>query len=178
MARTRFWKRLPDASVSWPQAVQGNHPIVSVLEGETILRTIIDVRFYARTVDQGTSIPPDRMYVPYAFGLFYSDGTVPNPHLIFPLASADDYPDNWLHLERFTMTDANTPAKYTGVNVGFQDQRPSMTFESHAQRTGKRPLPSQETLIFCWQGYSTVYADPFILKPLVHVSCLMLSADT
>ena len=175
MARRRFWRRNMNISGTWPKGTQGNQHLMYALEGETLIRTLLDVRFWARTTDQGTSIPPDRLYCPYAFGLFWNDGTVPNPSQVYPLQHADDYPDNWLYLERFDMRDAYTPAKYTGVNIGFQDQRPSQQVESHAQRLGRRAEPAADELIFAWQGFSTVYGDALVVEAKVSVSCLFLA---
>lgn len=174
MAREVVWRRVGDASFNWTEATEGNRHMYTLTPGETLIRLVLSVRFWARVAAQGSNIPPERLYVPYAFGIFWNDGISPVPNLVYPLSSADDYPDNWLHLERFTLRDAYTPAKYTGVNIGWQDSRPDMQVDIKARRLSDRADGNPCQILFTWQGFSGLLGDAMVLQPLVTTSALIM----
>lgn len=176
MARAVYWKRTGDLSFNWSQDTQASWQVMSIPPGETLIRTNVQVRFWANEAQQTGFISPDSLYNPYAFAMFWRDSTFTLPSNVGPLTDAETYAQSWLWWERFTLRDAYTPSGYAGVNIGWIDDRPSMDFVSRARRISDPESEFGDQLWFCWEGFTTLGGDALALAPKCSISCLLMEA--
>lgn len=176
MARELVWNRIADLSFNWPLGTAGNRNIATINPGETLTRIVMQVRFWAAAVDQ--TLPSEHsLYVPYWFGVLWGDPRIiPNPALIGLVQAAQQFPDNMLWFEKYTMRDAYTPARHAAVNIGWIDDRPSMNVDVTKQRLNDRP-DAPISVQFLWQANSTLLADPLAYTPLATASILRRTAN-
>lgn len=173
MTRPLYWERTFNTSFNWQLGTAGNQFLHSVSAGETLTRLILSLRFWAAAVDQ-TNPTEHSLYVPYTFVIFWADSRViTNPSLVSVQTIVQDYPDYVLHFERYSMRDAYTPAKFAAVNLGWIDDRPSMTVDIKAQRHNDRTDSGDIDARIAWQANATLLADPLAYTPLCSSSALI-----
>lgn len=173
MTRPLYWERVFNNSFNWQVGTSGNQPLQDIRPGETLTRLILSLRFWAAAVDQ-TGPNEHSLYVPYLFAIFWGDTRViPNPNLVTVATLIQTWPDSVLHYERWTMRDAYTPPKFAAVNLGWVDDRPSMTVDIKAQRKNDRTDEQVIPVRIAWQANSTIMGDPLQYVPLCSSSALI-----
>lgn len=136
MARPSFWVREPNPPFFWPKTplTVWNQSFAHVWPpGETVIRIVGNLRFWVNAT-AAAIVGPGDLYASYLWGLVWDDGSVPNMQNMSLHGNMEQLEEHILHIEAFSMRDAWTPAKYSGVNIGFIDDRPNTYFETRAQR--------------------------------------------
>lgn len=181
MARPSFWVREPNPPRSWPKTPLTilNQSMAHVWPaGETIVRIVGNIRFWVNASQAAVTNPED-LYASYVWGLVWDDGSVPNINTMTLHGNMEQLEEHILHMEAFSMRDAWTPAKYTGVNQGFIDDRIETGFDVRAQRRSA-PVPPRTACAIrvLASGQSVNDFFPINFTPRLSISVLTLAAST